>query len=578
MGFIAQFGTKSFTRPGHRGESTSFPGAGIGRALWRTTFGDQARNKEDPHKPRSRGNQGRSVAGANAAVSRLVQALRSMAPGGWSDDRWEQTKHWEGIQYIAGHRICELLYQGEFQVFKKDENNPDGKRPVSKRKDPEAYKLAELLEKPNPQDSFGDMMYRWFQQMTLTGKALTWMVPNKLGTPYELYPIPTAIAIPQAAINPEFPDGYYRIQPVYPYGPFSSYPTPSTSVGAPIPAQWMMDFKYPHPLLRYDGYAPMTALRLHIDELTMMDRSRHYAMRRQIRPSAKLTFKELENAEQLPEAEIDRLIAQIENAFQGPENAGALFVAPPGSDLEEWGTSPREMDYASSWDQLVNFIMGGLGITKPAAGMVEDSSYSTLFATLKQLYWLSIDPCCSRFAHGLTRHLAPFFGDDLVIEIRAKRLDDHDIAFQKISKLGELVGKPKSMIRVCLKLLDMPLDEELIKELSEAGQEQQQPGAEGGMPGMEGAPGAAPGAEGEQPPMEQAMQAMGGAGEEGALGPRDEEQEVEASRPTPGPLSEGALGPRKRLGKYFTKHLPRVKHLKGKSFYERVKEMCGNGH
>src|SRR5260370_35899679 len=109
--------------------------------------------------------------------------------------------------------------------------------------------------------------------MTLMGKALTWMVPNKLKTPMELYSIPTAIAIPQPAINPDFPDGYYRIQPIYPYGPFSSYPTPATAVGAPIPAQWMLRVKYPHPLLRYDGYSPMTVLRLQQDEIESIDRS-----------------------------------------------------------------------------------------------------------------------------------------------------------------------------------------------------------------------------------------------------------------------------------------------------------------
>lgn len=525
---------------------------GVGRRIWREVFGVNT-SKEDQPRPQSRapgGSYGRSALNSAPATKRLLEAMRSMAPGGWSDDRWEQSaRHWNGITYLAGHRLCEMGAQAEFQVYRKDEEHPDGKRPIKRDDPPEGdrmvrpYELVELLEHPNRQDSFGDLVYRWIQQMTLTGKALTWTVPNKLGTPMELYSIPTALAIPQPAINPDFPDGYYRIQPLYPYGPFSSYPTPATAVGAPIPAQWMMEFKYPHPLLRYDGYSPLTAARLHLDEIEMMDRSRHYAMRRGINPSAMLNFDEMEGMEALPEAEIDRIKAEFEEVLMGPENAGALFVGTPGAKLEPWGNRPVDMDYQAGWDQLVSFALGLFGITKPAAGMIDDSSYSTLFATLKQLYWLTLEPIVNRFAAKLTRFLAPFFGDDLVIEIRCRRIDDHDIGFTKVDKLANLKGLPASVIKICFKILDLPMDKRAIEDLEKAGQEQG-----GGMPGMPGmgAPGAAPpGAEGGVP---QPQGVPGVVSPPGAAGAPpsvpEEQQEMEAERPSPGKLSQGALGPR----------------------------------
>ena len=396
------------------------------RQLWREVFGrgPQMVNKEDPRPygspaPTPGGTYARSIAASGeASFKRLLQAMRSMAPGGWSDDRWSQTNAYTGMAYVAIHGKCRIKSQAEFQVFKKDPENPDGKRPI--REDEPGYELVKLLERPNPQDSFGDLMFRWGQQTDLTGMALTWMVPNKLGTPMELYPIPTAIAIPQPAVNPDYPDGYWRIQPVYPYGPFSTYPTPSSAVGAAIPAQWMLRFLEPHPMLRYDGYSPMSGMRLHIDEINMMDRSRHYSMRRATNPSAVLDLSGMDDAQPLNDDAIDRMLAEFANTMQGPENAGSLLIPPPGGKIEPWGAAPVDMDYQSGWDQLASFILGGFGITKPAAGMVEDSSYASLYATLKQLHLVTLQPeCVSEKTPLITREGAGPIGEyvDKTVEV-----------------------------------------------------------------------------------------------------------------------------------------------------------------
>ncbi len=563
MGFLADLtDTKALKEEGFRGNTAKlegFPGAERSQNLWREVF--QTAGKEDTKKPVSRlvpgGSWGRSLVGGDPAQKRLLQALRSMAPGGWSDNRFEETRHWEGIAYIAGHRICEQLSQAEFQIFRKDDTHPDGK--VAVKKGEEGWDLVELLEKPNPDDSFGDLMYQWGQQLTLTGMALTWMVPNMLesknpakkyegaGTPYELYSIPTALAIPQPAVNPDFPDGYYRVQPLYPYGPFSSYPTPATAVGAPIPAQWMLRVKYPNPLLRYDGFSPLTALRLHLDEVTMMDRSRHYSMRRSINPSAVINFDEVEGQEPLREEEIERIHAEWENEFQGPENSGKIIVGTPGGRIENWGTSPKDMDYQSGWDQLVSFCLGGLGITKPAAGMIDDASYSTLFATLKQLYWLTLEPLVNRIAAKLTRHLAPFFGEDLIVEIRCRRIDDHDVRNAEVGVGIQAMCITKNEVR---KKLDLPpTKEKWGNEIAGIPTQPEAPPMQAGM-----------GQEQMTPEMMAQMEQEGQLQEGGVQGaPPEQDPDMEQGRPQAGNLAAGALGPRmKSLNGKKKAHNPRM--------------------
>lgn len=553
-----------------------------GRDLWRNSFG-QAKEDALQKFPRVRDRQSwtRGMISEPAAYKRLLQAMRSMAPGGWSDDRWEQSQHLNGIVYTSIFRKCEQFSMAEFQVFKKDPRISGGKRPIYPQDPPEGgrplppYSLVELLENPNNDDSWGDYMFWVTQQLDLTGMALTWMVPNKLGIPHELYVVPTSIAIPQPAINPDYPDGYYRIQPIYPYGPFSSYPTPATAVGAPIPAQWMLRFKYPHPILRYDGFSPLTALRLQIDEVEAMDRSRWYTMNRLINPSAILNFKDMEGMEPLPEAEIERIKADFEADFQGPENSGRLFVATPGSELNIQEARLRDLEFRDGWNQLVEFIHGaGFGISKTAAGMVESSTYSVLFATLKQLHLLTIDPQCKRISRYLTKHLAPFFGDDLIVEIRAPRIDDHDVKNAVLQLLVNAKAITKNEMR---KELNIPLTQEQWGQ-EIAGTESQQ----GQMPGMPGPPGmGGPGMDmgaggppqplasmGMPPPADRVFPQAPRVSPSERSNVMPEPPEIASNRPRPGKLSRHGQGPRKDL----------EVGIDNESRYERYRKVLSNGH
>lgn len=574
MGFIAKLaGQKSVVSDAHA----------TGRAMWRQTFGIA---KEDAPQPQVRpvpgGTWDRGVMGGptnGPAYRRLVQAMRSMAPGGWSDDRYSQSNHYLSVPYAAISSICRQLSSAVFAVYKKDEHNPKGKRPVHRDDPPEKgrlcrpHDLVKLLERPNNQDSFGQMMYRIGQQLRLTGTALNWMVPNRLGVPMELFVIPTCIAIPQPAINPDFPDGYWRIQPIYPYGPFSSYPTPTTSVGAPIAAQWMLRLMYPHPILRYDGFSPMTGMAQPIDELEMMDTSRWYSMKRGVNPSAVLELAGKESDMQpLPEPEIERIHAEWENSFQGPQNAGSLIVGTPGGELKPWGTSPKDMDYPNGWTQVADLIMGGgFGITKEACGMIATSNYATLYATLLQLYWMTLEPECGYIGGEFTKHLAPFFGDDLIVEVKCKPIND---AEQKQGRLSLAAEKKAITYNELRDGLEMPRTKEKWGEERVGGEElkqqeeqmkQQQAQQQGGQ--------------------DQALAGMGAMAMGAGQGkPQEAAKPVEKARPRPTDqgLGVGTAPPRTKLLKALAEGPKRtVKELIGavqtKGFYEQMMEATANG-
>lgn len=515
---------------------------------------------------------GRSAVNVNA-FAKLLEAFRSRGPGGWTDDRWEQARHFDGITYVAVHRANEQLFNAEFQVFERDDNAPDGKKPVNKRHP--GYELVKLLEHPNKEDCFGDLISNINLQMDLTGTALTWMVPNRLGKPFELYVVPTAAAMPSPIVNPDFPDGYYRIQPLYPYGPFSA-PTPFSAAGAIIPAEWMLRIKYPHPYLRHDGYSPLTGMRLTLDVIESIYRSRWYSMHRGINPTAILNFDEVDGMQGLPPEEIARIHAEWENSFQGVDNHGKLIVGHPGSKLETFGNKPVDMDYANGWDQETGFAMAGFGISKPAAGMVEETSYSSLFATLKQFHLLTLGPKCSRIGAKLTRGLAKFFGEDLIVEVRCPRIDDHEIKFQKVDKA---VAAGAITYNQLLKELDFPMTDEDWGD-ERVGKDQQQPGA----PGMPGAPGQEAAQPGQGTSSEAAQTQSGDLDSQldQELDQLDAElgQEDLVERPDTGDMGKGSLGPRKALDReQLLRKVLQRKRL-DENYVEKLIRLSGseNGH
>lgn len=529
---------------------------------------------------------GRSAVNVNS-FARLLEAYRSKGPGGWTDDRWEESRHYTGIAYVAIHRANEQLMQSEFQVFEKDDNAPDGKKPVSRHHP--GYELVKMLERPNGEDCFGDMMAQWNLQMDLTGTALTWLVPNRLGKPFEMYSIPTAAAMPSPIVNPDFPDGYYRIQPLYPYGPFSA-PTPFSAAGAIIPAKWMIRFKYPHPYVRHDGYSPLTGMRSTLDVVEAIYRSRWYSMSRGVNPTAILNFDEVDGMQGLPPEEIARIHAEWEGNFQGAENHGKLIIGHPGSRLDPFGNKPVDMDYPAGWEQETGFALAGFGISKPAAGMTEDASYGALFATLKQFHLLTLQPKCVRIGSKLTRELGKYFGDDLIVEVRCPRIDDHDIKFEKV-KIAQ--GAGAITYNQLLKELDFPMTDEEWGEQRVGKDEQQgqQPGAPGGMPEMPGQ---------EQPPMPGQEPPQDETGEEETDdfdGSKDQSLEEELNaidaelnpeEATPGNMGKDSLGPRKmyeqRRIDVLRKALkpPKMKALVSKgqeeeNYVERLIRLSNNG-
>jgi hypothetical protein len=110
--------------------------------------------------------------------------------------------------------------------------SPSGKWPV------DLWQLAcEVCERmgivrPNPHQDGKEFRETIIKEWEGSGLALIWAVPNRLGEPMEWYVLPTAMTVLCPALPPDYPDGYYRVNPALLPGVILSY-----SLGIPIPPE-----------------------------------------------------------------------------------------------------------------------------------------------------------------------------------------------------------------------------------------------------------------------------------------------------------------------------------------------------
>lgn len=449
------------------------------------------RGLEDPQ-----GNSQRHSPAADYSYQFLLNALRSRAPGQWSNNLLEQTRHFTSAIYLGVNTLAHQMAAADWIISELDPDEPESKHPLH-HTDP----ACTLINEPNPDDVLEDFAYQAIQQLELTGFCLIW-VPDtdtrgeKAGipprgqrwVPDEMYVIPTATAFPIPQSH-GYEQGAYRILPLYPYGPFSTLPSFQSAAGAVIPAEQIIRIKHHHPLLRYDAYAVLTAMHLQIDTVEQIDTARNNTQRRGIDPSIVMNF---DPAKFNPtEFDLGRLRAQLEALYAGPNNVGKILFNPFGSETTILSTPPREMAWTEGWAQLMEFVLAATGVPKPVAGLLDTTSFAQLYACMKQFYIMALDPRAKKVAARLNRFLIrPSFGDDVRLDINPKKITDDELEERQlqndmangIRRLNEIRKKRD------LPLVDGPEGEEFVGKHVAA--------PPGGIPGGGGGsiPGGGPGA------------------------------------------------------------------------------------
>jgi phage portal protein BeeE len=377
----------------------------------------------------------------------LLAGLRVDPPGYPTDNRYEQSSHFKSVVYLAIKALMDAVGGATVQVVRRRRKalRPKGvvrkglPAPGSQGRDQDwlpvryDHEAQALLDHPNAHDTTADLLAQVVLQYHLTGSALVWMVPNRLGLPCELYVLPTALCTYQP-ISPDYPAGAWRVSTAYQTGGMPLYPAAGSAAGTVIDAREVARLKHPHPLYRWDAWSPLTAGAAQIDLVEKIDRSCWAAMDRGIRPDAVLDVGGMD------EDQIARLREDIRRKHSGPDNAGGVFVigtagSEPGAGakLLPMHTSPKDMDYASGWDRYSAFVLALFGVPKAVVNLSGASSYSELFAALKQFHTLTLRPLTARLAAALTAGPVRAWDERARCQIDLPTLDDPDLLEKQIT-------------------------------------------------------------------------------------------------------------------------------------------------
>lgn len=398
----------------------------------------------------------------------LRAALSQGQPGGWQSDHLAESERFTGWHYVSTHTLCLQGMRASVYVF--DDSRMTSKERSRMRSLRKAYRgkhglrkavesgnageplgmehpLVRLLSRPSPTQSGASFRYEQILQLELTGNCYIWKVPNRAGRTVERYVIPTAILTPRQP-GPGLPTGGMYVSPAM----ASQYSRSKDgdgfvegtgwrmAIGSVIPMEQMQVIRWPHPLVKDDGYSPMSACALWTDTSEMIDKSRWGHLKRGPDPSLFLTLSD--EVEIQNESELDRLSAKIEARLTGEQNRGRAMIGAGIKDAKTLTTAPKEMAYDTGFTQMRDAIMAIRGVGPIAAGIQEGGSYAAFYAALRGFAELSIAPRLALMAEEDTEQLAiPEFGDGVSVEMEPANIDDPTLMIQQVAAAGEALTR-----------------------------------------------------------------------------------------------------------------------------------------
>jgi hypothetical protein len=467
---------------------------------------------------------------ANApAVRLLTSTFRRDPPGPATDNRLAQSQHFTGVLYLANCAVGTAMAGSTLRVMKRNQQ-PVFKskkarrlaRIVRKSKGPLANtehhdddlieaprtdRFVQLFDHVNETETISDLLTAWVIQQGQTGTAFLWCRPSQLGyaaPPSEFYVLPTALMSPMyegASLNPEgaYPYGAWRLAPYYPGGAFADVLGlgGGSNLGVILDGREIKRHRLYHPLYRWDGYSPLTAAGVEFDVVEAISQSWKAAMDHGFRPDGIATIKGAS-----PEV-LETISAKFQQDFSGSRNANRLaFTNGEGVQFDKFFTEPRQMDYDKAWDQMVKFALAVLGVPPAVAGIVEASSYSQLFASLKQFYTNTLGPKARSISQFLTKQVVYPYEKDTLVQISVPEIDDKDFDLKKQDLLAKYSAVTVNELRGWAGKDDVEGGDELIgKEAMQPGGDAEsqmaellgQGGGPGGVDGGAGAGGSAGG-------------------------------------------------------------------------------------
>ena len=274
----------------------------------------------------------------------------------------------------------------------------------------EQHPLIDLLNRPNPLQSYSEFFNSLFGYVLLSGNAYILKVGGLTGTPKELHQLrPDRINIKGS--GNAIPDKYEytingRVQNTYHVDQDNGFSE-------------VKHIKLWNPLDDYYGLSPMSAAAVEVDQFNMSSKHNVNLLQNGARPSGAVIFKPQDDAGfavNLSESQRQQLLTDLNNRFSGAGNAGRPMLLEGDFDWKEMGLSPKDMDFHRLKNMATTDIALCFGVPSQLVGVPDSQTYSNVAEARLALYEETIIPHLRKISSDLNEWLVPLFDDRLTLE------------------------------------------------------------------------------------------------------------------------------------------------------------------
>ena len=274
----------------------------------------------------------------------------------------------------------------------------------------EQHPIIELLNRPNPLQSYSEFFNSLFGYVLLSGNAYILKVGNELGAPKELHQLrPDRILIKGSGNS--IPDKYEymingRVQKTYLVDQLNGFSE-------------VKHVKLWNPLDDYYGLSPMSAAAVEVDQFNMSSKHNVNLLQNGARPSGAVIFKPQDDAgfaANLSESQRQQLLTDLNNRFSGAGNAGRPMLLEGDFDWKEMGLTPKDMDFHRLKNMAATDIALCFGVPSQLVGVPDAQTYANVSEARLALYEETIIPHLRKIQSDLNEWLVPLYDDRLTLE------------------------------------------------------------------------------------------------------------------------------------------------------------------
>jgi HK97 family phage portal protein len=253
---------------------------------------------------------------------------------------------------------------------------------------PHDHPLAALLARPNPEQSGVELMEAFFGHLQVAGNAFLEAVSIEDAPPQRLF----ALRPDRMAVLPGprgWPVGWeHRVG-----AETTQYLRDPLSDDSPI-----LHLKLFHPGDDWWGQSPMQAAAAAIDIHNAGGAWTKALIDNAARPSGALVVR---GEGRLSAEQFDRLRAEVETRFAGPENAGRPLLLEGGLEWRPMSLTPADMDFIQARHAAAREIALAFGVPPMLLGIPGDNTYATYREANLAFWRLTALPLADKAARAI---------------------------------------------------------------------------------------------------------------------------------------------------------------------------------